>query len=88
MRIKMKLNFLDRAKKLLHQIDVSIMEEDYDLVEINAQVLLNLAREYQEETTNNKSFLETKLKYYINLTPRVKEPLLPILELLQQPPLQ
>ncbi len=88
MRIKMKLNFLDRAKKLLHQIDVSVMEEDYDLVEINAQVLLNLAREYQEETTNNKSFLETKLKYYINLTPRVKESLLPILELLQQPPLQ
>lgn len=84
----MKLNFLDRAKKLLHQIDVSLLEEDYDLIDINAQVLLNLVNEQQNEAIQNKSFLESKLNYLITLTPKLKEPLQPILSQLQQPPLQ
>jgi hypothetical protein len=84
----MKLNFLDRAKKLLHQIDVSLLEEDYDLVEINAQVLLNLIREKEEEALQNKSLLINKLNYLLELTPRLKEPIEPIIKALQQPPLQ
>lgn len=84
----MKLNFLDRAKKLLHQIDVSLLEEDYDLIDINAQVLLNLVNEQQNEAIQNKSFLESKLNYLVTLTPKLKEPLQPILNQLQQPPLQ
>jgi len=84
----MKLNFLDRAKKLLHQIDVSLLEEDYDLIDINAQVLLNLVNEQQNEAIQNKSFLESKLNYLVTLTPKLKERLQPILSQLQQPPLQ
>jgi hypothetical protein len=84
----MKLNFLDRAKKLLHQIEISTREEDYDLVEINAQVLLNLIKEKEEEAFENKLLLQNKLKYLSELTPRLKDPIQPILEELQQPPLQ
>jgi hypothetical protein len=84
----MKLNFLDRAKKLLHQIEISTLEEDYDLVEINAQVLLNLVKEKEEEAFENKMLLQNKLKYLSELTPRLKDPIQPILEELQQPPLQ
>ncbi len=84
----MKLNFLDRAKKLFHQIDVSLLEEDYDLIEINAQVLFNLIKEKQEEAFENKKLLEDKLNYLLNLTPRIKDSIQPIIERLQQPPLQ
>ena len=84
----MKLSFLDRAKKLLHQIDVSLLEEDYDLIEINAQVLFNLIKEKQEEAFENKKLLEDKLNYLLNLTPRIKDSIQPIIEQLQQPPLQ
>ena len=84
----MKLSFLDRAKKLLHQIDVSLLEEDYDLIEINAQVLFNLIKEKQEEAFENKKLLEDKLNYLLNLTPRIKDSIQPIIERLQQPPLQ
>jgi hypothetical protein len=84
----MKLSFLDRAKKLFHQIDVSLLEEDYDLVEINAQVLFNLIKEKQEDAFENKRLLENKLNYLLSLTPRIKDSIQPILELLQQPPLQ
>ena len=80
----MKINFIDRIKKLLHQIEISIVEEDYDIVEINAQVLFNLVREKREEAIVNKAFLETKLKYYIDLTPRIKDCLESILELLKE----
>jgi hypothetical protein len=84
----MKLSFLDRARKLLHQIDVSLIEEDYDLVEINAQVLLNLIKEKQEDAFENKKLLENKFNYLLELTPRLKEPIEPLLKALQQPPLQ
>ncbi|CAB4160188.1 hypothetical protein UFOVP724_104 [uncultured Caudovirales phage] len=84
----MKLNYLDRAKKLLHQIEISMIEEDYDLVEINAQVLLNLTREKYDEAILNKSVLETKINYYMTLTPRVKESLQPILELMKSKSLE
>lgn len=84
----MKLSFLDRAKKLLHQIDVSLLEEDYDLIDINAQVLLNLVNEQEQEAFENKKILENKLNYLLNLTPKIKDAIQPILNKLQQPPLQ
>lgn len=84
----MKLNFLDRVKKIFYQIDVSLLEEDYDLIDINAQVLLNLVNEQEQEAFENKRILENKLNYLLNLTPKIKDAIQPILDKLQQPPLQ
>lgn len=78
--------FIDRAKKLLHQIDVSLIEEEYDLVEINAQVLLNLLKENQNEALEHKIFLENKLLYLDKITSRFKEQTQEMLKLLNSLP--
>jgi len=74
--------FIDRAKKLLHQIDVSLMEEEYDLVELNVQVLLNLLKEKTQEALKHKIFLENKILYLDKMTSRYKEQTQEILKIL------
>jgi len=65
--------FIDRVKKLLYQIDTSLIEEEYNLVEINMQVLVNLLKEKPIEALLHKDFLQAKLMHLNQITSRYSE---------------
>jgi hypothetical protein len=86
----MKITFIDRVKKLFYQIDYNLNEEkpDYDLIELNLQVLENLISERQQDAQIHKDYLLKNINYFkqnLYMIKSIKEILNSIL---QQPPLQ
>lgn len=85
----MTITFLDRVKKLVYQIHCSLEEQEYNVIELNLEVLNNLIIEKQDEATSNKDYLVKNLDYFKTILSSVNKSFTnQINSILQQPPLQ